>query len=252
MNAIALCPTCHANFDAYLDPGFGFVPLDVDYFIEFERRDYEHRERDAERGIQTARSCPTKDTYKAHHAEKNLVSAESYGGLYKPIQLKRYAPYSDLETRLRPKPWGGSPMAALRRGFLILGSMRAEEAMGEKLISDLFLLRKLYTRGPPPLGSRRGKKRSGGKTDDGNGDDDDPGKDKPKFRRVGKRTPTEKGSRDGGHHHNLRTRNKSAENNKANSEVDEEWILGPELSCLDVIKRYESVLSYSFRGRKNE
>lgn len=34
--AIALCGTCHPQFDCALDPGFVFIPIDLDYFFDFE------------------------------------------------------------------------------------------------------------------------------------------------------------------------------------------------------------------------
>ncbi|KAL1969800.1 hypothetical protein VTN77DRAFT_7309 [Rasamsonia byssochlamydoides] len=33
-NAIPLCPTCHNQFDLAADPGFLFIPTDLQYFIQ--------------------------------------------------------------------------------------------------------------------------------------------------------------------------------------------------------------------------
>lgn len=38
-NGILLCPTCHAEFDRFDDPGFIFLPVDIPFFIEFEPQD---------------------------------------------------------------------------------------------------------------------------------------------------------------------------------------------------------------------
>ncbi|KKZ67362.1 hypothetical protein EMCG_01090 [[Emmonsia] crescens] len=35
-NRIALCPTCHAEFDQTADPGFVSLPMDLQYFIDVE------------------------------------------------------------------------------------------------------------------------------------------------------------------------------------------------------------------------
>lgn len=47
-NAIALCGTCHPQFDYALDPGFVFIPTDLDYFIDFELEDRQRRRAAAE------------------------------------------------------------------------------------------------------------------------------------------------------------------------------------------------------------
>ena len=49
---IALCPTCHTNFDAYQDPGLVVVPTNLEvFFIKFKVENYIKREEIAQRGV---------------------------------------------------------------------------------------------------------------------------------------------------------------------------------------------------------
>lgn len=48
MNAIPLRPTCHCQFDLASDPGFVFIPTDLQYFIQFELEDRQRRRKAVE------------------------------------------------------------------------------------------------------------------------------------------------------------------------------------------------------------
>ncbi|KAL9123522.1 MAG: hypothetical protein Q9217_007048, partial [Psora testacea] len=63
-NSVLLCPTCHANFDDLLYPGFIFIPHKLGYFIKFEEQDFEERQRMLnQEGRLHVRSFPTKEQY---------------------------------------------------------------------------------------------------------------------------------------------------------------------------------------------
>jgi len=116
-NAIALCPTCHREFDDTQCPGFIFFPSNLQFFIDFELQDFERRRRWAKDGYESpVRICPSAEQYQTGSSN-----------LYERIILQNYLPRlghetSDIVDELQPKPWHGSPMAALMRAFLILGS----------------------------------------------------------------------------------------------------------------------------------
>lgn len=148
LNAIPLCPTCHCQFDKAIDPGLVFVPVDVEYFIEFELRDRERRRKAAEEGLTAARRVPTSEMFKAHEVQKGIIEADAIGGLYTPIFLKPYlheglVPAEFMQIFSKPKPWHGSPLASLRRSFQILGSARLR-SVERKTRIDLERLRTLY------------------------------------------------------------------------------------------------------------
>ena len=148
-NGIALCPTCHYQFDLVTDPGFVLIPTDLDFFISFELED---RERRAKEGENPRRQVPNHETYKAHQMAKGDITVEACGGLYYPIFLKEYFHQRSilstfvlqlLEQLSKPKPWHGDPVAVLRRCFPILGSMRSKNLSVESR-KKLEELRNLY------------------------------------------------------------------------------------------------------------
>ena len=129
MNAISLCPLCHVQFDSALDPGFVFIPTDLDYFIDFELEDRKRRTAGAPEGITLKREVPTAELYRKHQTENGAISRESIGGLYQPVFLKAYLlrnriPFDITKYLTSPLEWHGSPMASLRRAISVLGSGR--------------------------------------------------------------------------------------------------------------------------------
>lgn len=148
-NAIPLCPTCHGQFDCHIDPGFIFVPTDLQFFIDYELSDKERRAREAERGSPVQRQVPDADQYKAHQVDTGIINLDATGGQYRPVFLKHYLfvdrlPFSSVQSLLStPREWHGEPMASLRRCFPILGSARVR-LLGEQTRLQLETLRNLY------------------------------------------------------------------------------------------------------------
>ncbi|PVH73131.1 hypothetical protein DL98DRAFT_576444 [Cadophora sp. DSE1049] len=126
-NAIALCGTCHTNFDHVYSPSFFFLPTDLDYFLSFERSDQKRRQEIGQReGRIPGRYCPTAQTYQAYQIQHGVPGAEQ-GGLYTRLVLKDFLPQYPHRAPFKPgssefgatKPWTGSPMAALQRAVVM-------------------------------------------------------------------------------------------------------------------------------------
>ncbi|PQE16465.1 dienelactone hydrolase family protein [Rutstroemia sp. NJR-2017a WRK4] len=126
-NAIALCGTCHTNFDHVYNPSFFFLPTDLNYFINYERQDQKRRRKLGRRtGTIPARMCPTAQTYQ-DQIHQGVEGAE-LGGLYIRIAINDFLPQYPRRAPFQPgpseygatKPWTGSPMASLQRAVLML------------------------------------------------------------------------------------------------------------------------------------
>jgi hypothetical protein len=137
---------CHTAFDCYSDPGWVFFPSDLAYFIQFEEEDFERRVEAGRNGERVPRTCPTNATYKAHQAA--LVPADSCGGLYRRVTFRPFhSPFANLPTSA--KVWHGTPLAAIQRAWLCLGSINADNM--EEDFANLVKLRTLYLRADPPV-----------------------------------------------------------------------------------------------------
>ncbi|EGD86817.1 hypothetical protein H112_05326 [Trichophyton rubrum D6] len=147
-NGIALCPTCHAEFDQTADPGFGLLPTDLQYFVDVELDGRQEQKLAMKNGKDIHRKVPTAEEYKIHQSNNGKVPTDAGGGLYRPIFLKNYLPGGDLSSHMldtlsAPKQWHGAPVATLRRGILVLGGARVQSLDAETR-SQLELLRDLY------------------------------------------------------------------------------------------------------------
>lgn len=132
------------------DPGWALYPSDLDYFIDYENRDYELRANEASRGIQMKRSCPTAAEYLTAQQQSGRVLDASIGGLYRRVFLRRLHPYIPQNTLVEDKPWFGAPMAALRRAIHATGSFRVTAFRADDL-SKLRTLQSLYARPDPDI-----------------------------------------------------------------------------------------------------
>ncbi|KAF4231098.1 hypothetical protein CNMCM8980_005615 [Aspergillus fumigatiaffinis] len=131
-NGIPLCALCHRNFDDLYSPGFVFIPTDIGYFKDYEERDKKRRlEHYNRHRTRLKRSCPSPEDYRQQQLRHNVIQADHHGGLYNRYTLRDYFPRFGCcrKSRTRtgelfpPAAWHGDPMAALRRGFAILGSV---------------------------------------------------------------------------------------------------------------------------------
>jgi hypothetical protein len=116
-NGIALCQPCHTEFDQTVDPGFVFLPTNLQYFIDFEPGDRQQRDLESNRN-HDCRKVPTAEDYKIYQFNEGKISADAIGGLYRPIFLRNYLLggrlSSDiLDSMSTPKQWHGAPMGTL-------------------------------------------------------------------------------------------------------------------------------------------
>ncbi len=126
-NAVVLCPTCHRNFDDINYPGLLFLPTDLSFFIEYEKRDFDERSRIAAlQGVIRLRQTPTAQEYHDHLQQRDAISEDELGGLYYRYTLRDYFPIHmdtsfvpGLGPYTLPGLWHGAPMAALSSAFSV-------------------------------------------------------------------------------------------------------------------------------------
>lgn len=123
-NAIPLCPLYHDALDELSCPGWVFIPTDIQYFLDFERRDYKRRREVVDStGASTVRVSPSPGQYLQH--QRKEVEEDAHGGLYACYILRHYMGripglaqvQPGLSPYTEPKPWHGDPMAALWKAF---------------------------------------------------------------------------------------------------------------------------------------
>lgn len=102
------------DFELSADPALVIMPADLQFFIDFEKRDRQMR-----KFSNRLRIVPTTEQYK------------QAGGLYIAIDVKKYRIWE-------PKAWAGAPLAMLRRCFSLLGNPRSA------LIEERGKLQELY------------------------------------------------------------------------------------------------------------
>ncbi|KAL2349885.1 hypothetical protein BJ546DRAFT_957135 [Cryomyces antarcticus] len=186
-NAIPLCPSCHCAFDNVNDPGLAFIPTDLQYFIDFEKRDFKNRTDIARRlGHDQPRMTPTPQSYLEHQMNQGKLPRDACGGQYWRYTLRDYFPVNADKSFIpgfgpfkEPGLWHGAPMAALKRAFQVLGDPDVE-GIPEEQMNALRELRKLYSKtvvlptqiGPNPDGggavavTERSNQRSGAASTD--------------------------------------------------------------------------------------
>jgi hypothetical protein len=86
-NGLLLCPNCHTEFGRAHDPGFVFIPVDLEYFIKFEEKDKADRQDPARPGMPRQRHVPTIQEYRQHLVDQKLIPAGVQYGYYRRIHL---------------------------------------------------------------------------------------------------------------------------------------------------------------------
>jgi hypothetical protein len=151
-NAIALCGTCHTNFDHVYNPSFFFLPTDLKYFLNYERQDRKRRRKLGRRtGTIPGRMCPTAQTYQDHQRRQGVEGA-GLGGLYARIVINDFLPEYPGRAPFRPGPseygatksWTGSPMASLQRAVLMLRKLNLH-GIPREIRDDLRQLQDAYS-----------------------------------------------------------------------------------------------------------
>lgn len=237
-NGIPLCGNCHSQFDRAHDPGFVFIPTDLQYFINFELED---RKRRSTSNI-ASRQVPTGAMYRDHLIKEKKIPDDATGGLYRPIFLKEYLLPGIISVEdlgiTTPKQWHGAPIATLRRGILALGSGRIT-SLDKATVNQVQMLRDLYFRPaednsvnirsslfPPDLQFEKRR------MDDDDVDDDQPANKR--FKRDSTRMdePEHKDGKDlNTQQHCLR-------------DFEAEWVLGSDFTSEQIIHRYAPVFAH--------
>ena len=126
-----LCPLCHDALDEISSPGWVFIPTDLQYFLDFEHKDYDRRrEIYNSTGVLPIRVSPEAAQYLQHQSENGLVEEGACGGLYACYMLRHYMAkmpgYPEIEVGKSPytdeKPWHGDPNTALSKAFKAVGA----------------------------------------------------------------------------------------------------------------------------------
>ncbi|XHF97067.1 hypothetical protein AWENTII_000671 [Aspergillus wentii] len=143
-NGVSLCPSCHRMFDRDIDPGFIFFPTDIDFFI---RRELQYREKVLSAGCLIPDRVPSAEEYARSQIQAGTVPPGSQCGLYQRIFLEEYMtpviPLPVNQVFSQPVPWHGAPFGTFRRAFQALGSPRVA-AISPTVRNQLSRLRDLY------------------------------------------------------------------------------------------------------------
>ncbi|KAK6529969.1 hypothetical protein TWF281_009119 [Arthrobotrys megalospora] len=173
-NAIPLCVACHDPFDAR-PPGFIILPIDLAWFLDFERADFSDRQRLLREGKSRRRIVPTGQMYRAHLEREAKLAAfpspgakgvnravsnecQDLGGLYEVYVRTDHLSnhWNDekiLGLFLRGKIWHGSPTALILHAARVLSYPHSGEAwIDDEKLRSIFELILLWGREPtPPL-----------------------------------------------------------------------------------------------------
>ena len=137
-NAVSLCPTCHANFDDTNNPGFVFLPAELDYFIEYEHNDWERRRDLMKAGVRNGgvRKCPGPEEYAERGGSYLCYTLRDFLGQYHTIR----------KGHVREVQWPGAPAASLRRTFGLFAHFHLMDMLPANIENQLKHLFELYRR----------------------------------------------------------------------------------------------------------
>ncbi|KAF3138333.1 hypothetical protein TWF569_008829 [Orbilia oligospora] len=169
-NAIPLCVACHDPFDAK-PPGFIILPIDLEWFVEFELADFSDRQRLLREGKSRSRIAPTGQMYRAHLEREGKLAifpspgakgwnrsvtqeCHDEGGLYEVYMRTDHLTnhWEDREILglfLQGKAWHGSPTALILHAARVLGYPgRGQPWVSEEKLRLIFELIVLWGREP--------------------------------------------------------------------------------------------------------
>ena|SRR5436190_1056381 len=121
-NYICLCGTCRQAFENDVNPGWTFFPQDLNYFVDFEANDRQRRFHNPN----LRRQVPTAEMYLQHMKDIGRVSEEIEDPPYVSYVLGPDDMDRDVLAIIEKteKGWHGAPLAAIRRAWIALGSLR--------------------------------------------------------------------------------------------------------------------------------
>lgn len=135
------------------------VPTDLEYFISFEKQDFDKRyQRLRDTGCMMMRTCPTNQMYRDHQARQGLVSPGESDSIYRVIVLRQMydcdhlaklglEDWPDYHYDTEPKVWHEAPMAIIRHAFIGLSSLRTKKIPPD-VLDGLRQLQYLYSQEP--------------------------------------------------------------------------------------------------------
>ena len=126
----------------------------MEFFIDWERKDYQRREELTEDGsTDPPRQCSTADDYQNHQLSQGKISKTDVGGLYCRYYVRNHLPKKaalDLHEKPELKTWHGSPTATiLRFGASFTFFTPGVEFIPEESRTTLGILALLYMRSSP-------------------------------------------------------------------------------------------------------
>ena len=216
-NFVILCTNCHGGFDSSM-PVFVILPTNMEFFIDYEERDYKSRTEGKEL---RPRSFPTSQEYK------------DAGGMYKAYSLQRGF------TTSAEKGWGGSPAAMIYKASL--GVNLPTDSIPPGIRGQVAKLMDLWGRRPPTPAKNEGKGK--GRATKRRASDSPESQKYPRTRQGTTRKPiTGKGGKPAKvvekpeiMFPNLKPRNTP---NLGLDGAWDYWLLGPNMSANDVIAKY--------------
>ena len=156
VNSILLCKNCHTAFDGP-EPGCTVIPTDLDYFIQFEKKDYERRQammNESYQGLQKSnsdpllpprRQCPTAGDYlDAWVVKEPRWPLCALGGAYTRYTMPNF---EQRPNNTRLQAWHGAPIAAILHAVrAVLGNLTPPEFVPPRVKKQLRELHSLYER----------------------------------------------------------------------------------------------------------
>ncbi|KAK6495563.1 hypothetical protein TWF481_002611 [Arthrobotrys musiformis] len=162
-NGIALCKICHTSFDCSV-PDFIILPLNLDFFLDFERRNYQRR-------LDSWQSNPGSDIplRSVPHMNACLINLGNHPDVPKELkdalETKESGENSGLPYQIyirrdflnrgwrpgplgKPRDWHGNPQAMILHAARILGSCYPRQWLPQKQWSNLTDLIAAYSREP--------------------------------------------------------------------------------------------------------
>ncbi|KAL9593164.1 MAG: hypothetical protein Q9219_007656 [cf. Caloplaca sp. 3 TL-2023] len=141
-NGMYLCVGCHRALDDHEDPGWVFVPANLDFFLQLERDDYRRRVQVFSRtGTFPVRIPPTVEAYmETHQGHYNAYILREYG----PPNLTCHPGLSRYQSQ--PKVWHGDPMLGVYKA--IKASAQYSLLLPPEL-AELSALYQAHDMGPP-------------------------------------------------------------------------------------------------------
>ncbi|KAF3905977.1 hypothetical protein ABW21_db0203331 [Orbilia brochopaga] len=147
---ITLCKPCSMGF-SYTRPFWYILPLNLNFFIDFEKHDYEEREAlFRQDGIKNKRKTPNAIDYHDMLVKKGLVaSSEHKDGLYNLLVRREFLHEKGTGVVDGDFYWSGHPMVVLIHLFKAL--KYPGKLLDENIRSQLLELVDLYEREDPWL-----------------------------------------------------------------------------------------------------